>query len=315
MRNVNLLTLLCCLLSLNVMGQGAKNIKINEVMTNNENSIVDEYNEHLPWVELANVSFTTFNVRGMYIATDTAVLNPKLTVPERIAMMSIIPNNEQRTNMGGKQHLLLYLNSSPAKGSVHLSSTLSSEGSVWVGLYEGNGVDLVDSVTIPSTLPANTSYARESDGDDRGVVKAADAVTPGIENFIHVDETKVSNIKRNDPHGFGITVLSMGIVFLCLALLWIFFTIFGRVMGHRQMEKNTSAKIARKKRLLRVHDEDDEDERAFPGRAKPAPDNDDDDDVYIAVISMALKEYLDNSHDQESGVITILPKVTKWTRI
>ena len=55
-----------------VFGQGAKNIKINEVMPVNTESIVDEYGEHLPWIELANTSFTTFNVRVMYIATDTA---------------------------------------------------------------------------------------------------------------------------------------------------------------------------------------------------------------------------------------------------
>ena len=39
------------------------------------------------------------------------------------------------------------------------------------------------------------------------------------------------------------------------------------------------------------------------------------DDVYVAVISMAIKEYLDDIHDTESGIITITPKQTKWTRI
>ena len=96
-----------------VFGQGAKNIKINEVMPVNTESIVDEYGEHLPWIELANTSFTTFNVRGMYIATDTAVLNKALTVPERVSMMSIIPNNETRTNLSGRPHLIFYLNSNP----------------------------------------------------------------------------------------------------------------------------------------------------------------------------------------------------------
>ena len=35
-------------------------------------------------------------------------------------------------------------------------------------------------------------------------------------------------------------------------------------------------------------------------------------EVYIAVISMALKEYQDNVHDVESGIITIKPKNTDW---
>ena len=37
-----------------------------------------------------------------------------------------------------------------------------------------------------------------------------------------------------------------------------------------------------------------------------------DKEVYMAVIAMALKEYQDNVHDVESGVITIKPKNTDW---
>ena len=65
MKKIKVLTTLLVLCSLTSMGQGAKNIKINEVMTRNTASIVDEYDNHIPWVELANVSFSTFNVRGM----------------------------------------------------------------------------------------------------------------------------------------------------------------------------------------------------------------------------------------------------------
>ena len=315
MKRFKLLTSLLVLGCLTVFGQGAKNIKINEVMTRNTANIVDEYNEHLPWIELANVSFTTFNVRGMYITTDTAVLNKKLSVPERVSKMSIIPNNETRTNMGGRQHLLLFLNSLPSKGSTHITARVDADQPLWVGLFDGNGVDLIDSVTVPAAMNENTSYARQKDGADVWEVKPADAVTPGIENFIHITESKVAQIKRDDPHGFGITVLSMGIVFSCLALLWIFFTIFGRIMSHRQREKHASAKRAHKERIIAAQEEE-EDERAFPAVTitKHASDGTDD-DVYVAVISMALKEYMDDIHDLESGIITISPKQTKWTRV
>ena len=298
---------------LTVFGQGAKNIKINEVMTRNTGSIVDEYDEHLPWIELANVSFTTFNVRGMYVTTDTAVLNKNLSVPQRVAKMSVIPNNETRTNMGGRQHLLFFLNSLPTKGSTHLTASVDANQPVWIGLYDGNGVDLIDSVTVP-LLNENTSYARDNDGSDVWEIKATDAVTPGIENFIHITESKVAQIKRDDPHGFGITILSMGIVFSCLALLCIFFTIFGRFMSHKQREKHASAKKAHRERMIAAQEED-EDERAFPAVTIKKHVADTDDDVYVAVISMAIKEFLDDIHDHESGIITISPKQTKWTRI
>ena len=53
-----------------MFAQGAKNIKINEVLTNNTASLQDEFGQHLPWVELVNTSFSTYNIRGMYITTD-----------------------------------------------------------------------------------------------------------------------------------------------------------------------------------------------------------------------------------------------------
>ncbi len=299
--------------SLMVFGQGAKSIKINEVMPNNTASIVDEYGEHPAWIELANTSFGTYNVRGMYITTDTAVLNKSLTVPERVSKMSILPDNSSRTNLSARQHLLLYMNSNPTKGASHLGLAMPKEGPIWIGLFEGNGVDLVDSVTIPVTLNPNTSYARQNDGSETWEVKAVDAVTPGIENYVGLTESKVAQIKRDDPHGFGITLLSMGIVFSCLALLWIFFTIFGKIMGHRQHRKNQDAKQAHKERILSKMGVEEEDERAFPGVVTKR--RDEDPEVLMAVISMALKEYLDDTHDTESGVITLIPKFTKWTRI
>ena len=314
MKKIKLLTALLLLTTLPMFGQGAKNIKINEVMTNNTTSVVDEYDNHLAWIELANVSYTTYNVRGMYIATDTAVLNPALSVPERVSMMSLIPNGDSRTNMSGRQHLILFLGSNPAKGTRHLTNNIQADGPVWIGLYEGNGVDLVDSVTIPKALAPNTSYARQSDGAAEWEYKTVDAVTPGIENFIHFTESKVAQIKQDDPHGFGISLLSMGIVFSCLALLWIFFTIFGRIMSRKQEDKNETARKAHKERLHAIHDED-EDERAFPG-VVVKHHTPEDNDVYIAVISMAIREYLDDIHDHESDIITIIPKpTTKWTRV
>ena len=313
MKPFKLLTAVFALYSLTMFGQGAKNIKINEVMTKNTASVVDEYGNHQTWIELANISFSTYNVRGMYIATDTAVLNKNMSAPERIAMMSIIPSNELRTNLSGRQHLLLYLNSNPACGSLHLSAKAAVDSPLWIGLYDGNGVDLVDSVTVP-VLDTNTSYARETDGADKWVVTSADLVTPNIGNNVVVSESKLAQIKRDDPHGFAITLLSMGIVFSCLALLFIFFTIFGRFMKAKQESKHNEMK-ARHLSIIAKND-DDEDERAFPKmRLKRHEAPQEDSDIYVAVISMALKEYLDNTHDIESGIVTIIPKHTKWTRV
>lgn len=112
--------------STTMFAQGAKNIKINEVLTDNQASVQDEFGSHLPWIELVNTSFSTYNVRGMFITTDRKVLDKSLTAPQRIAMMSPIPNGDDRSSMSAREHLVLFLNSNPAKGFCHLNAPVTS---------------------------------------------------------------------------------------------------------------------------------------------------------------------------------------------
>ncbi len=103
---------------------------------------------------------------------------------------------------------------------------------------------------------------------------------------------KVAEFKQKDPHGFGMSILGMGIVFCCLVLLAIFFTLFGKIF----------ARIDKKKSETYVEEMPAEEETA------------EDDGVVAAVISMALRKALFDLHDHESGVLTIKPRRTNWTR-
>lgn len=290
-----------------MFGQGAKNIKISEVLINNTASLQDEFGRHEPWLELANTAFSTYNVRGMYITTDRSVLNPKLTAPQRISRMSIIPNGDARTIMSARQHLLFHLNSNPKQGTLYLPVPVDTAASNWVAIYDGNGIDLIDSVTVP-LMRGNESYALHKDAQGQYVwrVMQPDMVTPNIDNDQSMVESKAARLKRDDPHGFGITVLSMGIVFFCLFLLFVFFSIFGKLM----VKRNRSEK-PRKRQPGRVS----------PEVAKAMAESDakrhqrNDQEIYLAVIAMALKQYQDDIHDEESGIITIHPHHSKWTRV
>jgi len=292
-----------------VMAQGARNIRLNEVMTNNTASIQDEYGQREAWIELENTSFTTYNIRGMYLTTDRSVLNPQMSVPERIKRMTIIPNGEPRTQIGGRQHIVFFGNSNPAQGKLHLSLKVPMSEPVWIGFYNGNAEELIDSVTIPA-LAADQSFARHG---NQWSVKSAENVTPGIENFIKTDETKDAKLKREDPHGIGITLLAMGIVFFCLALLFIFFWIFGVIMNHLDTAKkvaNTQPIKPITKTVEITHDLAHATGNILQdGLGKKGIDK----EVYIAVISMALKQYQDDVHDVESGIITIKSKDTGWS--
>lgn len=302
--------LLCGMLvaATSVDAQMHESIRLNEVMTNNTDNLKDEYGNCNAWIEIANISHTTYNIRGMYITTDRSVLDKNMSVPERIKRMSIIPSGDERTNLSGRQHLLLYLCSSPAKGMLHLSAPVDSLSSVWIALYNGNGVNLIDSVTVP-VLAANQSFARSIDGVGEWEVKPADAVTPGISNYITISESKIAKLKREDPYGLGITVLAMGIVFFCLALLFVFFYFFGLFMRKR----HTVAKIQPVKVGVKTVEKTVEIGHKTgvilqDGLKSKGIDK----EVYIAVISMALRQYQDDIHDVESGIITIRRHHTDW---
>ena len=292
-----------------MFGQGAKNIRLNEVLTNNTASIQDEYGQREAWIELENTSFTTYNIRGMYLTTDRSVLDPQMSVPERIKRMSVIPSGDPRTQIGGRQHLVFFGNSNPAQGKLHLSLPIPMSEPVWIGFYNGNAVELIDSVTVPA-LAADQSYARH--GNDWSI-KKAENVTPGIENFIKTDETKDAKLKREDPHGFGITLLAMGIVFFCLAVLFVFFWLFGLVMRNIETAKkvaNTQPIKTVTKTVEVTHDIAHATGNILQDGLKTKGI---DKEVYIAVISMALKQYQDDVHDVESGVITIKNRQTTWS--
>lgn len=306
-----LLSLALVALCTSMFAQGAKNIKINEVVTNNSASIQDEFGKHLPWVELTNKSFSTYNIRGMYISTNRATLNKQLSAPERIKMMSIIPNGDARTSMGGQEHLILFLNSIPTDGTLHLTQTVKPGEPTWVALYDANGIDIIDSISIPA-LKENTSYARKTDGAEIWVVKDAEHVTPGIANSIQVNESKIAKLKRDDPHGIVITVLSMGIVFTCLTLLYAFFSILGVIIVHQRTLK-------RAKNIQPIKAAVVTSEIIHEGAHKTKVMLKDglhtqgiDREVYMAVIAMALKDYQNNEHDTESGIITIRPHHSAW---
>lgn len=310
MRKILFLLALIATASVDVMAQGAKNIKINEVMTSNTASIQDEYGNREAWIEICNASFTTFNIRGMWITTNRNVLNTELSAPDRQKMMSEIPSGDPRTQIPGTQHLTFFCNSNPKSGSLHLTVPVKAGAPVWIALYDGNGVDLIDSVSVPA-LKVNQSYAREKDGSKNWVVRESANVTANIANTPRVNN-KIKRTKEEDPHGFAITILAMGTVFTCLALLFVFFYFFGLLMDHL----NTAKKIANTQPLKPVTKTVGAVDTVIDKTATVMKDGlktkGKDKRIYIAVISMALKQYQDDVHDVESGIISIKPKSTSW---
>jgi len=284
-------------------------IKLNEVMTSNSASLQDEYGQHPAWVEIENISHSTYNIRGMYLTTDRSVLDRNMSVPERISRMSIIPNGDERTNLSGRQHLVLFLGSKPNLGSLHLSVPVDATKPLWIALYNGNATQLIDSVTVP-VLAADQSLARIANNGTRAdwEVKSADRVTPGISNITTVSESKIEKFKREDPYGIGMAIMAMGIVFFCLALLWIVFTLFGLLMNHMETARKVANKQPIKPITKTVEKTAEIGHKTGVILQEGLKTKGIDKEVYMAVIGMALKQYEDDVHDVESGIITIKQK-------
>ena len=295
------------------MAQMDASIKLNEVMTNNETSLIDEYGVRNAWVEIANISHSTYNIRGMYLTTDRSVLDKKMSVPERVSRMSQIPSGDERTNLSGRQLIVFQLGSKPALGTLHLSVPVFTDKATWVALYNGNATQLIDSVTVP-VLGADQSYARIANNGtaDDWEVKSADRVTPGIQNQTVVSESKIDKFKREDPHGFGMALMAMSIVFFCLALLWITFTLFGMLMRHMDTAKKVAHQQPIKPITKTVEKTMEVDHKTGVILKEGLNTKGIDKEVYMAVIGLALRQYEDDIHDVESGVITIKPKDTGW---
>ena len=313
MKKISFLLGLLAVICLPMHAQMDASIKLNEVLTDNQSSLIDEYGTRHAWVEIANISHSTYNIRGMYLTTDRSVLDKSMSVPERVKRMSIIPNGEARTNLSGRQLIVFQLNSQPAKGSLHLAVKVDPTKPTWIALYNGNATQLIDSVTVP-VLQADQSYARIANNGTPAdwEVKSGDRVTLGIQNITTVSESKVEKFKREDPYGFAMAIMAMGIVFLCLALLWIFFTLFGMFMRHQEAAKKVINKQPIKPITKTVEKTMEVGHKTGIILQEGLKTKGIDKEVYLAVIGMALQQYQDDVHDMESGIITIKHRDTGW---
>ena len=261
---------------------------------------LDEYGEPASWIEIENTSYTTHNIRNCFITTDKAVLNKELSAPERERLMSIIPAGDPRTLIPGKQRITLFVGHRN-RSTLHTTDAVQLQPGEanWVAIYDGNAVDLLDSVTIPAMLPGQT-YARLS--DDKWQICEASEATPNSANQEYYND-KIREFKEKDPYGFAMTLMCMGVVFVCLAILFLFFQGFGLIIA------KMVGKVAEPALKPVVHAGERVVEAAKQGttETKGIPM-----ETYAAVIGLALHEYFGGTHDIESGILTINHEQTTW---
>ena len=307
------LILLCAILALPTLAQGRKNVRINEVMVQQDST------GGSGWIEFYNSSYSTNAVEKMFITrlsreevkqhikavTDTSKMKPNKVLiewcKERPMDIYEIPRGDERnTKISPRTHFVMEADGDVKAGTFHLPFTLTAGQDNYVALYDVNG-DLVDDVTIPASLQPGETYAIKAegrlpsvldDGQTEWIVKDGKtketAITKGNYNIREVNEN-IEAFHDKDPHGYWIALLAMTVVFCALAILYICFKLFGVVSKKSAGEEKaaTSAPVA-------------------AAAASPVASGDLDGEK-MAAICFALYQHL-NAHDQESGVLTLTPR-------
>lgn len=280
-----------------VSAQSRRNLRINEVMVQNDSNFVDDYGHHTTWIELFNTTHAPLNIASVFLTNNRATLDENLSSKERKAMMYAVPLGDVLTKIPKRQHVVFWADGRPTLGTFHTSFTLQPGQDNWIAIFDGDGHTLIDSVTVPATLGSNQSFARIEDGVDSkdGVKLGIEAweirddseglpVTPSSNNKIRETNDKIDMFAEKDKNGVAMAIMAMGIVFSALLLLCICFYIISKI-GERVSSRNKTKTLSSSETEIHVEKGHDSGEE-------------------IAAIAMALHEHL-NAHDSENTVLTI----------
>lgn len=267
-KKIGIVLLLALLTTFGVNAQRATFMRINEVMVINEHDIMDNYGNHDGWIELYNTSAAPVNIAGCWLTTDRN--NPK---------MYPIPKGDVRTTVPKNQTILFYCDGFMDRGVFHTNFRLDPTKENYIAMYDGDGRNLIDSVTIPAGQIADVTYGRLVDGNGNWGILSK--VTPESNNITLDRNLKVEAFKEHDQDGIAMTITSMGTVFFALILLYLSFKFVG----------NQSIKASKR--------------RAAAAGVTTSETTGQESGEIFAAIATALYELNNDDHDEEPSVITI----------
>lgn len=285
--------------------QNVSDLIISEISANNENGIFDDYGRRSGWIEIMNTSHGTVDFSGCYLSDD----RNNLTKSE-------IPETDNRTTVGPRQVALFFASGNKQDGTFYIDFTLKNGKTIY--LISNDGRTIIDSLTIPKNLPIDKSVCKFAFDDkqmDFNMSEEPQNPTPMKVNGSSNIESKSDKMAREDPHGWILTLVSVSVVFLALAILWF---IFG-LMGDKFKQAGTPTKNAKTgTQGTQPTKAGTPGTQGTPGgNATQAPDAEtaaaimlalkaQKDEEICAAITMALNMYSSEQvHDNESYVITL----------
>lgn len=281
------------LITASTFGQSVRDLRFNEILINNKDNFDDEYGRHVPWVEIFNTAYNSVNLAGCYLTDDTtgfAAGKKKGGVEPKHWYR--IPKTDIKTNMAQRTYIVFYLDAQPLYGTFHVNFDPRTSKTNYIALISADGKDLIDLMYYPKEdlLDTTLSYGLMEDGIT-GNAGFLDQFTPGSSNETQAKVSKQERLKRDDPYGIGLAIISMSVVFTALILIFVMLKLFGwssKKLAQKNAKKTETPVVAN---VANVDGEKQEDEQLTGEEA--------------AAIATALHLHFNSMHDEESEVITI----------
>lgn len=285
------------LLVVGVMGcmtataQSRGGLRINEVMVNNTNSIVDDYGEHGAWIELFNSTYGPLEISSVYLTTERPVQGKAIDKSKMYA----VPLGDVNTRIPKRQHVIFWADGMPTRGTFHTNFILEDSVENYIAIYDADCKTLIDEIIIPADLQPGHSYARKADGegginnpDDWEIRDNSELkyITPSSNNVIKDTNKKVDTFHEKDKSGAALTIMAMCIVFTALLVLCLCFMLISKIGERINRANKMKAQGLAPKEVARAD--------------RPEHDSGE----VIAAIALALHEHLD-AHDTEQAILTI----------
>ncbi len=282
-----------------LQAQNVIDLIISEVMVDNTSSVVDDFGDRTPWVEVFNTSQGTVNIAGCFFTDDPSNLTK-----------SPIVKGDLRTKIGPRQVAVFFADGQSSKGTFYLNFPLREGSTLY--LVSNDGRTVIDSIEIPAGIPEGQSISKFATDRKEMVFDDVHAAVPSplSVNGRHNQKTKAQIVKENDPHGYTLTIVSISVVFLALLILFTIYNFSGKVFSGQIKFRNPFKRGA----------------RAAGAASLPAGGSDDEIALAIAMalhsecggeteaaIALALHRFLSESmHDAEPFIITVQPRSSAW---
>lgn len=244
MKKINFMKLASLVIALlatsSLFAQGINDVRINEILVNNVNGIVNCEGNATGWIELTNTGYTTIDLGGCRL--EKVSTNGTKTT-------HVLPKGLSSTKLAPQNYMIIYFG---ADNIATNATCFDLKDAKSIILYDVSGKMIVDKVMLDlSSVKDNQSLGRDvvdrsnlsgrradSNIDTRSdKMVSTYSPTPGNSNFPISTETRGEAFLRVDPYGIGMAVIAMSVVFLALLCLFLIFQQVGIVMQNISKRK------------------------------------------------------------------------------